>query len=115
MPDLDPEDKKIVTLARSARARIGADQGACVRDTDGRTYVGASVALPSLRLDALALAVANAAASGATGLEAAAVVVEGEPDPAGIAAVRDLAGRDTTLLVASSTSTNDDGVDRRHV
>ncbi len=33
----DPEDGKIVTLARSARARTGAAEGAAVRDTDGRT------------------------------------------------------------------------------
>src|SRR5919107_5404252 len=46
--ELDPEDAKIVTLARSARARTGAAEGAAVRDTDGRTYVAASVALPSL-------------------------------------------------------------------
>ena len=39
-PD-DPEDRKIITLARSALARTGAGQGACVRDTDGRTYAGA--------------------------------------------------------------------------
>ena len=36
----DPEDKKIVTLARSTRARTGVLEGACVRDTDGRTYAG---------------------------------------------------------------------------
>ena len=35
MPDLDPEDAKLVTLARSARARTRAAQGAAVRDTDG--------------------------------------------------------------------------------
>ena len=46
--DLDPEDAKIVTLARSARARTGAAEGAAVRDTDGRTYAAATVALPSL-------------------------------------------------------------------
>ncbi|MDT4974504.1 MAG: hypothetical protein QOG98_262, partial [Pseudonocardiales bacterium] len=49
---LDPEDAKLVTLARSARARTGATQGAAVRDGDGRTYVATSVALPSLALSA---------------------------------------------------------------
>ena len=58
--DLDPEDAKIVTLARSARARTGAMEGAAVRDTDGRTYVAATVALPSLSLTALQAAVAAA-------------------------------------------------------
>ncbi len=67
---LDPEDQKLITLARSARARSSANEGAAVRDTDGRTYVATTVALPSLHLSALQLAVAMAVSSGALGLEA---------------------------------------------
>ncbi len=86
------EDNKIVTLARSARARTGAAEGAAVRDTDGRTYVATSVTLPSLQLTALQVAVAAAVSSGAPGLEAAAVVTPSDTvDPASLAAVRDLA------------------------
>nr|WP_255621825.1 cytidine deaminase [Pseudonocardia sp. DSM 110487] len=89
---LDAEDAKIVTLARSARARTGAAEGAAVRDTDGRTYAAATVALPSLTLTALQAAVAAAVSSGAPGLEAAAVVTGGGTvDAASLAAVRDLA------------------------
>ena len=89
--DLDPEDAKIVTLARSARARTGAAEGAAVRDTDGRTYVAATVALPSLSLTALQAAVAAAVSSGATALEAAAVVTAADAlDPDSLAAVADL-------------------------
>jgi hypothetical protein len=89
---LDPEDGKIVTLARSARARTGAAEGAAVRDTDGRTYAAATVALPSLSLTALQAAVAAAVSSGAPGLEAAAVVTAaGAVDAPSLAAVRDLA------------------------
>ena len=33
---LDAEDAKLVTLARGARARAGAAEGAAVRDDDGR-------------------------------------------------------------------------------
>jgi hypothetical protein len=88
---LDAEDAKLVTLARAARARVGAIEGAAVRDADGRTYASASVTLPSMALTALQLAVAQAAAAGATGLEAAAVVTEASTlDAAGYAAVRDL-------------------------
>lgn len=91
MPELSTEDAKLITLARSARARIGAIEGAAVRDGDGRTYAAATVALPSLTLSALQLAVANAAAAGASKLEAAAVVTEASTlDGAGQAAVRDL-------------------------
>ncbi|GAA1712068.1 hypothetical protein GCM10009765_71520 [Fodinicola feengrottensis] len=92
MPELDPEDAKIVTLARSARARTGAAEGAAVRDTDGRTYAACTVDLPSLKLTALQAAVAAAVASGAPGLEAAAIVTDStESDDPGVAAVRDLA------------------------
>jgi hypothetical protein len=76
---VDAEDEKLVTLARSARARLGAAEGAAVRDDIGRTYVAATVALPALTLSALAAAVAAAASSGATRLEAA-VVVTGADD-----------------------------------
>jgi hypothetical protein len=76
---VEPEDEKLVTLARSARARLGAAEGAAVRDDIGRTYVAATVALPALTLTALEAAVAAAASSGATRLEAA-VVVTAEAD-----------------------------------
>ena len=90
-PDLSPEDAKLVTLARSARGRTGAPEGAAVRDTDGRTYLAATVVLPSLQLSALQAAVAAAVSSGVTGLEAAARVSDARSvEPAGLAAVRGL-------------------------
>ena len=98
MPELDPEDAKIVTLARSALARTGAPEGAAVRDTDGRTYIGVTVSLPSLTLTALQAAVAAAVASGAAGLEAAAVVA-GSVDATSLAAVRELGSTAPVLLV----------------
>jgi hypothetical protein len=98
---LTAEDAKLVTLARSSRARVGAVEGAAVRDQDGRTYAASSVTLPSLAITALQLAVASAVAAGATKLEAAAVVTEAsELDGAGHAAVRDLAG-DAPIHVAA--------------
>ncbi|MGA8211848.1 MAG: cytidine deaminase, partial [Nocardioidaceae bacterium] len=57
-PLADPDDAKLVTLARTTRARTRAAEGACVRDLDGRTYAGATVGLPSLRLTAVQVAVA---------------------------------------------------------
>ena len=98
---LSAEDAKLVTLARGARARIGAVEGAAVRDQDGRTYAAANVVLPSLSVTALQLAVASAVAAGATRLEAAAVVTEASTlDGAGHAAVRDLAA-DAPVHVAA--------------
>ncbi|MFD0776023.1 cytidine deaminase, partial [Streptomonospora algeriensis] len=50
---LDPEDEKLITLARTSRARTQAAEGAAVRDETGRTYTAATVELPSLKLTAL--------------------------------------------------------------
>ena len=102
MPEqLDPEDAKLLTLARSTRARTRAAEGACVRDLDGRTYAGASVDLPSLRLSAVGVAVAMASSSGAAGLEAVAVVTDRETvDDADLAVVHDFAGAGVPVLRA---------------
>jgi hypothetical protein len=100
-----PEDFKIITLARAARARVTAAEGAAVRDETGRTYAAAAVALPSLRLSALRLAVAMAVSSGAANLEAAALVTDGSgPDPADLAAVRDI-GPDAVVFHAAPDGT----------
>jgi predicted DNA-binding transcriptional regulator YafY len=91
MAELSAEDAKLVTLARSARARTQAAQGAAVRDTDGRTYVAATVALEALSLSALQVAVAMAVSSGALGLEAAVVLGDDTADDDGERAVREVA------------------------
>ena len=102
---LDEEDQKIVVLARSARARVGAAEGAAVRDETGRTYAAATVALPSLQLSALRLAVAMAVSSGATGLEAAALVSDADtPARADLAAVADLGPKATVFHVGADGS-----------
>ncbi|MHA6759847.1 cytidine deaminase [Streptacidiphilus sp. PAMC 29251] len=99
---IDPEDKKIITLARSVRARNGVAEGAAVRDETGRTYVAGTVALESLRLSALQTAVAMAVASGAKSLEAAAVVSAAtQVATADLAAVHDLGGPGTPVLLAA--------------
>ncbi|MFF0246377.1 cytidine deaminase [Streptosporangium sandarakinum] len=102
--NLDPEDNKIIVLARSARARNGTAEGAAVRDETGRTYVATNVALPSLTLSALQVAVAMAVSSGAESLEAAALVTAGDgPSPEDERAVRDMGGE--RLLVAGPDGT----------
>ena len=103
--ELDAEDLKIVTLARQARARLSVAEGAAVRDEIGRTYAAATVSLSSFQISALRLAVAMAASSGATALEAAALVSEAEAaDPADLAALRDLGGNVTVFLAAPDGS-----------
>jgi cytidine deaminase len=91
--ELSAEDRKLVTLARATRARTGAAEGAAVRDTDGRTYAGATVALPSLELSAVQVCVAMAVASGSKGVEAVVVLGDAEELAAPDAAVlRDFGG-----------------------
>lgn len=91
MSELSAEDQKLVTLARATRARTNAEEGAAVRDLDGRTYAAATVSLPSLSLTALEVCVAMAIASGSRGLEAA-VVLSGAVDPPALAAAQEFAG-----------------------
>ncbi|WP_216217279.1 cytidine deaminase [Amycolatopsis aidingensis] len=102
---MDPEDEKLVTLARSARARNQAAEGAAVRDTDGRTYAATTVRLRSFALTALQAAVAAAVSSGAENLEAAAIVTD-EPlfDQASVHAVRDIAEKAPIYRADSSGS-----------
>ena len=90
---LSAEDRKLVTLARATRARIGAAEGAAVRDTDGRTYAGATVDLANLRLSAVQSCVAMAVASGSAGVDAVVVLGEsGELAEADRAVLGDFAG-----------------------
>ena len=106
--ELNPEDLKIITLARSTRARVASAEGAAVRDETGRTYAAAAVALPSLQLSALRLAVAMAVSSGASALEAAALVGEAdEADPGDLAAVRDLGPKAPVFLADPDGSLRD--------
>ena len=92
MSALDPEDNKLVVLARATRARTGAPEGAALRDLDGRTYAGASVDLPSLRVSAVGVVVAMALASGSRGAEAVVVLTDGDLAESDLAVVRDFAG-----------------------
>lgn len=100
-PELSAEDAKLVTLARATRVRARAEEGAAVRDLDGRTYAAASVRLEHLRLSALEACVAMAVASAAPGLEAAVVLLDGDPAEVrvDVRAASDFAGADVPVLV----------------
>jgi hypothetical protein len=88
----NPEDVKIIGLARAARARTSSRQGAAVRDSDGRAYAATDIALPSLQLSAISLAVAMAVSSGAAALEAAALASDEGPSDTDLAVLGDLPG-----------------------
>ncbi len=80
MSEWTAEDDKLVTLARGARGRISAPTGAALRDTTGRTYSSGPVNLDHFTASAVALVVAQAAASGATGIEAVVLCASAESD-----------------------------------
>jgi cytidine deaminase len=102
----DPEDAKLLTLARASRARAKSGAGAAVRDTDGRTYSAASVDLPSLQLSALQVAVAMAVSSGVTGLAAAVVVSDTLAlTPTDVGLVREVAGAGALVAHADGSGT----------
>lgn len=111
--DLDPQDQKILLLARTARTRAyapytGTTQGAAVRDVDGRTYAAATVehAESPLTLSALHAAVAAAVASGARVFEAVAVVGETwTRSPTVDGAVLMEFGADTVVLLGADDGT----------
>jgi hypothetical protein len=95
----DPEDQKLITLARAAITRTGARQGASLRDTTGRAYAAVSVDLEHLKLSAIAVAVAMAVSSGADGVEAVSVVGE-PPSNDDLDVLRDLQGSEVTIWLA---------------
>ena len=92
----EPEDQKLITLARGARARSGARQGASLRDATGRAYAAASIELEHLKLSAIAVAVAMAVSSGADGVEAVAVAGEA-PSEDDLEVIRDLQASGVTV------------------
>ncbi len=99
----DPEDAKLLTLARASRARARTSEGAAIRDTDGRTYSSTNVDLPSLQLSALQVAVSMAISSGVTGLETALVVSDGlGVDDADLTVVREFGGTGLPVYRADS-------------
>ncbi len=102
--DLDAEDAKLVTLARSARVRTGGDEGAAVRDDMGRTYAAGAVSLPSLRLTALQAACAAALSSGSDRLESAVVCTDANDLAAEDDALRTDLGVATVHLVTRDGS-----------
>ena len=99
-PELSAEDRKLVTLARSVRARTGAAEAAAIRDADGRTYAGATVDLASLRLTALQVCLGMATSSGVRSLEAAVVLTAADELAASdLAALTEVGGAGVVIHV----------------
>lgn len=73
MSNWTPEDDKLATLAKGARSRVQAASGAALRDETGRTYASAQISVGHLELSAVEVVIAQAAASGSTGIESVVV------------------------------------------
>lgn len=97
--ELSDVELKLFRLARAARARAEAEEGAAVVDETGRTYSAADVSLPHLELSAVQLAAATAAAAGARALHGS-VVVGSKPAlaAADVAVLQDLAASGAVVL-----------------
>jgi hypothetical protein len=105
-PELSAEDRKLVTLARATRSRTGGPEGAAIRDTDGRTYAAATVALPSLQVSAVGVCVAMAVSSGSRGLEAAVVLGDtGQVSSVDLDVLRDFGGAGAVVHVGDPRGT----------
>ncbi len=106
LSELSAEDQKLVTLARASRGRTGGPEGAAVRDSDGRTYAAATVALPSLQVSALGVCVAMAVSSGSRGLEAAVLLSDsGQVSALDLEVLRDFGGPGVVVHVGDARGT----------
>jgi cytidine deaminase len=107
MSSWNSEDEKLAVLAKGARSRVQANVGAALRDETGRTYASAEVSIGSLKLSAVEMVVAQAVASGSTGVES--VVISSQTEIAisdsDIELVRVLAGVGVPVYVISEAGT----------
>jgi hypothetical protein len=72
----NPEDLKLLTLAKATMARSNSNSAAALRDNTGRTYVAIPVKSGALEVDALLAVLVVAKASSINGIEA--IVICGE-------------------------------------
>ena len=83
----NPEDQKLLTLAKATMVRSNSNSAAALRDNTGRTYVAIPVKSGEFEVDALLAVLVVAKASQITGIEA--IVIAGEkPDFSSIAVIR---------------------------
>lgn len=105
MTNWNPEDDKLAVLAKGARSRVQANVGAALRDETGRTYASAEVTVGNLALTAIEMVIAQAAASGSTGIESIVVspIFEFEVSNAEIELAQTFAGTGVPVYVIDET------------
>jgi hypothetical protein len=83
----NPEDLKLLTLAKATMARSNSSSAAALRDNTGRTYVAIPVKSGEYEVDSLLAVLVVAKASSISGIEA--IVVCGlEPAPSSISVIK---------------------------
>jgi hypothetical protein len=83
----NPEDLKLLTLAKATMARSNSSSASALRDNTGRTYVAIPVKSGEFEVDALLAVLVVAKASSISGIEA--IVVCGlEPAPSSISVIK---------------------------
>ena len=105
MNSWNPEDDKLAVLAKGARSRVQAKVGAALRDETGRTYASAEVSIGILKLSAVEMVVAQAVASGSTGVESVVISSQTERSisDSEFELVRALAGTGVPVYVIDET------------
>jgi cytidine deaminase len=105
MTNWNSEDDKLAVLAKGARSRVQAKVGAALRDETGRTYASAEVNIGNLALTAIEMVIAQAVASGSTGIESVVVSPNSEFELSGaeIELVQAFAGNGVPIYIIDET------------
>ena len=83
----NPEDLKLLTLAKATMARSNSKSAAALRDNTGRTYVAIPVKSGDFEVDSLIAVLVVAKASSINGIEAI-VVCGQEPAPSSVSVIQ---------------------------
>ena len=83
----NPEDLKLLTLAKATMARSNSKSAAALRDNTGRTYVAVPVKSGDFEVDSLIAVLVVAKASSINGIEAI-VVCGQEPEPSSVSVIK---------------------------
>ncbi|MFZ4064003.1 MAG: hypothetical protein ACOYK0_03410 [Candidatus Nanopelagicaceae bacterium] len=99
----NPEDLKLLTLAKATMVRSNARSAAALRDNTGRTYVAIPVKSGNFEIDSLLSVLVVAKASQITGIEA--IVIAGEVAPT--SSIEIIRAEDSTAKLFSITDADD--------
>jgi hypothetical protein len=99
----NPEDLKLLTLAKATMARSNSISAAALRDNTGRTYVAVPVKSGDFEIDSLLAVLVVAKASGISGIEA--IVLAGQAAPA--SSIANIRAEDAAVKLFAVTDADD--------